>query len=421
LFFSIQILPWDWKFYRQLFAIDWTSPHFKKLLDVVTYLPSVIETERWGPASFINWAIFAIISAVVTVIWAAYDKRASDYNFLYYLLRAGLRYKAGIGLFALGFYMLFQQQIPYPSLSNLHTNYGDLFAWKLYYQTTAINPGYESFLGFVEILAGVLILYPRTVTFGTGLLLGFLGNVAMVNLYYDVGHHTLVNFLLLASLFLFSYDVPRLYALLVKGSKSVGKKFYPVWSGNLKYARMVLRSATLLLVVLLAVQSYALLNKPYKVSQTAGIEGSYGYYIPTTFKLNGEILPYSTTDPNRWQDVIFEKWATISIRVNRPVVVDVTDGDAVNENDIDRNYEVAGAGGRHYFDYKKDPDQNIIRLQNKNAHHKAELMNLSFSFPSDSTMVLQGTNEKNDSIYVELLRIKKKYFMYEGRRSRIKI
>ena len=81
--------------------------------------------------------------------------------------------------------------MPYPSLSNLHTNYGDLFAWKLYSQTTAINPAYESFLGFVEILAGLLILYPKTVTFGTGLVLGFLGNVAMVNLFYDVGDHVI--------------------------------------------------------------------------------------------------------------------------------------------------------------------------------------------------------------------------------------
>ena len=36
-------------------------------------------------------------------------------------------------------------------------------------------------------------------------------------------------------------------------------------------------------------------------------------------------------------------------------------------------------------------------------------------------MVLEGTNERNDKLYVELLRIDKKYFMYEGRRGRIKL
>ena len=421
-FFLIQLVPWHPDFYRQAFSIHWLSPHFKNLLDLVTFLPELIAAPKWGLWSFSNWFIYFGISVIVAIAWGKIDRSSREYYFLHYLLRAGLRYKLGVGLIVCGFYLFFQQQMPYPSLSNLHTNYGDLFAWKLYYQTTAINPAYQSFLGFVEILAGALILYPKTVTFGTGLVLGFLGNVAMVNLFYDVGHHVYVNFLLFASLYLFAYDVPRLWALLVKGTKTIGKKYYPTWSDTrIGVVRQVLRVAALLLILLTGARAYALFDNPYKVPQQAGIKGSYGYYIATEFKLNNESIPYSLTDPNRWQDVIFEEWSTVSIRINRPIIADLSDGDAVSSNDLDRNYETAGSLGRHYFHYTKDTSGNAIHLQNKNINHRSEKLTLEYSFPTDSTMVLKGTNEKNDSVYAELLRVQKKYFMYEGRRSRIKL
>ena len=421
-FFLIQIVPWHPEFYQRLFSINWLNPHFKNMLDVVTFLPEVVATPKWGVWAFSNWLIYLGISVLAAIAWGHFDKSSKQYYFLYYLLRAGVRYKLAFGLIGYGLYLLFQQHMPYPSLSNLHTNYGDLFAWKLYFQTTAINPAYESFLGFVEIFAGLLILYPKTVTLGTGIVLGFLGNVAMVNLFYDVGDHIYVNFLLLSSAFLFSYDIPKLYALLVKGTKAVGEKFYPAWqTSRLRNVRRFLRTLSFIFLVLIGFRAYALFDAPYKVPQSSGIKGSYGYYIPTQFKLNDNIIPYSTTDPNRWQDVIFEKWSTISIKINRPILMDISDGDGVEANDLDRNYEIAGAGGRHYFNYTKDPSQDIIYLQNKNVNHRSEKWNLHYSFPSDSTMILEGTNEKSDRLYVELLRIEKKYFMYEGRRGRIKI
>lgn len=419
-FFLILIVPWHPAFYQQLFSINWLAPHFKQLIDLATFLPDISSTSRWGATSFSSWLIYLAVAAIASAVWAAVDKR-TEYNFQYYLLRVALRYKLGLGLLACGFYLFYQQQMPYPSLSNLHTNYGDMFAWKLYYQTTAINPEYQSFLGVVEIAAGILILLRRTVTLGCGVVIGFLGNVAMVNAFYDVGHHVYVNFLLLSAVVLFSYDVPRLYALFIKGAKVIGKKYYPKWSGRLAIARKSLRVAAVAFVALIAFRGVALAGAPYKIPASPGLKGTYGYYLPTVFKINNETIPYSLTDSVRWQDVIFEKWSTITIRDNRPIVADITDGDGIASQDIDRNYETAGSVGRHYFHYVIDSVNHTIRLQNKNVNHRSEILNLHYSFPTDSTIILKGTNEKNDSIYTELLRVKKKYFMYEGRRNRIKL
>ena len=110
-----------------------------------------------------------------------------------------------------------------------------------------------------------------------------------------------------------------------------------------------------------------------------------------------------------------------AIRQNRPVIIDNTSGEVAPENDIDRNYELAGFAGRHYFHYEADTTNHLLALQNKNSNHRNETMSLRFERPNDSTIVLNGFNEKKEHIYVVLEKINKKYMMYEGRRRPVKI
>src|SRR5690606_23513702 len=96
-------------------------------------------------------------------------------------------------------------------------------------------------------------------------------------------------------------------------------------------------------------------------------------------------------------------------------------GDTIEEEDFDRSYEIAGAGGRHYYHYSFDNKRSIISLKNKNKNHLSDQWNLNIEIPSDSTIILKGTNNNKDSIEANLLRIDKRYFMYEGRRSEIEL
>jgi hypothetical protein len=139
------------------------------------------------------------------------------------------------------------------------------------------------------------------------------------------------------------------------------------------------------------------------------------------FRLNNRIIPYSKTDKNRWQDVIFEKWSTLTIKVNRPVKVDFSSAEEVHEKDINRNYELAGFAGRHYFYYEADTVNHTLALQNKNKNHRDEKLFLTYQRPNDSTLVLSGINENKDSVLVVLNKVNKKYMMFEGRRKPVKI
>lgn len=426
LFLILLIIPLDWKFYKDLFRINWLSLHVYDLFKLSRYLPDFLglgENNQWGLKGFSSWGLVSIIAVVGAFIWARLDSKRQEYTVLYYWLRAIVRYRLAIALLAYGFVKLFPLQMPYPSLSNLLTNYGDFFAWKIYFQTVGIAPKYQSFLGFVEILAALLIFNRRTATFGAGLVIGFLGNVAVANGFYDIGEHVFSTFLVLLSVFLLLYDAPRLYTLLIKEKKAIANRFSPIFTDKfIKNLRTSARVFFGLFAVVFAYLTYHSYTKdPYKIPKTPGLDNAYGYYNVKQFVLNGDTIPYSKTDSSRWQDVVFEKWSTVSINVNRPIKIDLSNGDGYFEKDIDRNYELAGFGGRHYFHYEVDSLHKTLSLQNKNKNHRDETLSLSYERPNDSTVVLYGINEHKDSIHVTLEKSNKKFLMYEGRRRPVKL
>jgi len=426
IFLIIQIVPLDWKFYHKLFSINWLHLHFHDLFELTKYQPQFFssdQSESWYAGTFLNWGLFALLALIGAFIWGRIDRNRQEYTILYYWLRVAVRYRLAFVLITYGFIKFFPLQMPYPSLSNLLTNYGDYFAWKIYFQTVGIAPKYESFLGFVEILAAFLLFNRKTTTFGVGLIFGFLGNVAVANGFYDIGEQVLSTFIVLLAAFLFAYDIPRLYDLLIKEVPARANRFvYHFHSARSQNLRKGLRVAFLLFVVVFAYKAYDnYTNDPYKIPHTPGLDKAYGYYQVKQFVLNKDTIPYSKTDPNRWQDVIFEKWSTLTIKQNRPVKIDFSSGEAVHEKDIDRNYELAGYSGRHYFYYEADTVNHTLSLQNKNIHHRNERLQLKYERPNDSTIVLSGINEKRDSIHVLLAKINKKYMMFEGRRKPVKI
>lgn len=314
-------------------------------------------------------------------------------------------------------------QIPYPSLSNLHTNYGDFFAWKIYFHTVGVTQGYEIFLGAIETLAGVLLFFRNTVTFGTGLIIGFVGNVLAANIAYEAGEQVYSAYLVFIATFLFLYDVPRLYNLLADEKFTLANKFKPVFAEKwLLNTRLALKGAAALFVLVYGITAYAnYKHDPYKIPQTAGLKNSYGFYNVREFIFNKDTIPYSTTDPNRWQNVVFEKWATLSIKIARPIKLDLTTGDGYHEKDIDRTYESAGVGGRHYYAYQADTVKHTLMLENKNKNHSTEKFTLSYKQLNDSTILVEGVSEKNDSIYAVLDKIDRKYMLLEGRRKPVKL
>ncbi len=103
-----------------LFSLNWSKFNIYDLLVTTRYHP------YWGLPGFYSWFLVLVVALAGAVLWTRYDKgRTGEYRDLYYWLRVALRYRLAIGVIGYGFVKLFfLLQIPYPSLSNLHTDYG---------------------------------------------------------------------------------------------------------------------------------------------------------------------------------------------------------------------------------------------------------------------------------------------------------
>src|SRR5690606_14040771 len=105
---------------------------------LVSYYPRIFtDGTELGLYSYLDFALILLASAVGVVVWnkAVTPKSTDDYDKLHYWVRVAVRYKLAVSLIGFGLLKIFVLQIPYPSLSNLHTNYGDFLPWKIYYHT----------------------------------------------------------------------------------------------------------------------------------------------------------------------------------------------------------------------------------------------------------------------------------------------
>jgi hypothetical protein len=422
-------------------------------------------------ADYSDWGISFLIGVVGGLIWTLFDRKSKSYNFLYYWIRVVVRYRAGIGIIGFGFTKLFPTQMPFPSLGLLNSNFGDFTAQKIYWMSVGIVPWYQVFGGVVEIAAGTMLFFRKTTTFGAILLAGALGDITYVNYAYDGGVHVYAFYFVFLALFLIADDVPKLYNLLILERYTVPLRYYPDFrKAWLKYSRIGLK--VLVFVIFFVILTYTeVINfkyDPYKQPSTAGLKQLRGNYHVTEFKLNGREIPYSPLDSVRWQQATFENWTTLTFKVNRPVIIDPSNGGGSPMKDIQRTFEITGvAGGERAFHYYADTvdkvlyleDKNVMALRGKrgggkgkhatNKQHpdnwisatawqhigseknmidphawstrrdrefavqtpepKRSRMVLKYSTTDGSRVILSGINESRDSIYVVLDRYDKKY------------
>lgn len=78
------------------------------------------------------------------------------------------------------------------------------------------------------------------------------------------------------------------------------------------------------------------------------------------------MIPYSPLDSIRWQEATFEDWTTLTFRVNKPIPLDLSNGNKF-QRDIKRTFELSGVGGgQRVFHYYADEVNKTIYLQDKN-------------------------------------------------------
>jgi hypothetical protein len=378
-FFLFMSIPTNAGWYEHLFNLDWTDLHYRDLYDLARFSSgfSWAGNQLFGSNlnGYANWVITFLISVGIAGIWSAIvlsiRRDVKNYDLLYYWLRVIVRYRAGIGIIGFGFTKLLPVQMPYPSEGILNTDFGDFTPQKIFWLSIGIVPWYQVFSGVVELAAGALLFFRKTEALGAALLISALGTITYVNFAYDGGVHVYASYFVLYSVFILGYYAPDLYRLLILEKPTEPVDYSPSFSAPWqKYGRYALKAGVIgvFLIWFFFLQLENFLYDPYKQPAMAGTAELRGLYEVVDFKLNGATIPADPSNPDRWNEVTFEKWSTLTYQANQANVLDLSNGGGSPMRDINRTFEIAGvAGGRKAFFYEVDTENKVLYLQNKNV------------------------------------------------------
>ena len=446
-------------FYEHVFGLKLSTITYNDFQTIVAFWPPqivLIESEEgvFGIFNYINLFLVLVAACGGGLLWTLLDKKSVNYSRLYYWIRVLARYRLAYGMIGWGLKKAFPMQMVYPTQGMLNTSFIDFAEKKLYWSHVGVSFGYTVFLGFAEIIPGLLLLHRKTSVLGAALAAVVTFNICIANHAYDAGVAVPAAYFAIIGVFIAWYDLPKIWKLVVNEKDILQPyRYYPALSEKWKrYVRTGLKITFNFIFVILAAAAwgYGFFNgNNYNIPSTPGIADTKGYYNVTEFRLKGKTIPYSPDDSIRWQDAIFEDWSTISYKANRGAIADRMIGysplrvkgdkknerfNQVNTQDADKlmkekknrdlgvtRWEVGGmAGDRRYFFYKADTINNMLYLQNKNRYQKDETQVLHYSRPTATRIILSGTNEFKDSIYVVLDKVDKKYPLVEGRQTSIK-
>ncbi|TBH76250.1 hypothetical protein [Aquirufa nivalisilvae] len=381
-FFISMTIPNRIDWYKDLFTFDYLNLHYRDLYDIARFGSGInfFGNKIFGSTlqGYAIWVITFIFSVVIAIIWSivSYVRKSEvkHYDTLFYWLNVVVRYRAAIGIIGFGFTKLTPTQLPYPSWGLLNTDFGDLTLQKIYWLSIGIVPLYEVFTGIVEVLAGALLFFRKTVFWGAVLLFGALADIVYVNFAYDGGVHVYSSYFVLFSAFLLLPYIPKIYGLLIQEKLTL--PFIQTPSLTKKWqetGRIILKYSTI--IIFLPVFTYlSIVNfiyDPYKQPSIKGLSQLRGNYHVTSFRLNNQEIPYSPLDTTRWQQATFEKWTTLTFKVNKPVELDLSNGGGAPMRDISRTFELTGvAGGQRVFYYEADTVQQVLYLQDKNLGNR---------------------------------------------------
>ncbi|WP_121812147.1 hypothetical protein [Mucilaginibacter kameinonensis] len=408
------VIPFVPAFYQQDFDAGFSVKGYPyRWLDVIS------QNNPWffssqGGKNYEGWLITLLVCLVIGIIWALVEKQVNkDRNALaqnsvddrlYNLFFILVRYQIALRMSWFAIAKVFPVQMPFPTLSQLNTNLGDFTPGKLYWLTTGVSPFFEVFAGVFELVATVLILFRRTATLGSLMMIAILLPIWFVNIGYDAGVELASLHLLFLSITLLVKDADSFYSILIRHQQAIVSYIQPPefnkqWK---RVARGGFKAVFIFLFLFYRGYHYGQLyaaGKTFKLPLDDGIKKFTGFYNVSQFKINNKALPYAPDDTVRWQNVVFEKFNTISIGSLKPF--------RLRTDNKSRTTEYYGNIGRLYYGYEADTVKQVLVL--KNRANMAEIIRFTYIELSAGEFILKGKNNQNDSLYIVLNKIKKNY------------
>lgn len=313
--FPLEYLPFTdsliQKYVNFLHAIvPWVAKHLLRL----SYDITVFENGSGDTTyNYVLVLCFLVVSAFVTVLWSALDRKRFSYNGLYRWLRLFVRFSLASAMIGYGAIKIIPLQMPAPSFTRLLEPYGDSSPMGLLWTFVGASNGFQIFTGCAEMLAGVLLILPRTTMLGALICLADTTQIFILNMSYDVPVKLYSLHLLLMSVFLIAPDVRRIADFFVFNRRADAVEL-PEFSRRKWLNRGALTLQVLFGLYLIGASIYGGYKRSKVYSSRTMKPPLYGIWLVDEFSVDGQIRPPLLTDTTRWQRAIFQYSEALTVQ-----------------------------------------------------------------------------------------------------------
>ncbi len=165
--------------------------------------------------------IYLILSIFAASIWGIILRARKNEGSLYYWTHVISAYILSFFLFVYGFNKVFKLQFYIPEPNTLYTPLGQLSKDILFWSSMGSSHSYNLFMGLVEIIPALLLLFRRTRMLGAVISFTVLLNVLMINFGFDISVKILSSFLLFLSLVILVPYAKKLFSFFFQVNNKV--------------------------------------------------------------------------------------------------------------------------------------------------------------------------------------------------------
>jgi hypothetical protein len=282
--------------------VIWTASHVFRIAKPLVY----IDTGS-GDRTF-DWVLqfcLLVIAVLATAVWSILDRRRENYATLYRWFRLFVRICLAGQMFGYGWAKAVPLQMPFPFLTRLVETYGNFSPMGVLWSSIGASPVYEIFAGCAEILGGLLLIVPRTVTLGALVCLADMTQVFMLNMTYDVPVKLFSFHLILLSLFLLVPDLQRLADMFFLSRPVGAAREFPLFTTS-RANRIALVAQIVIGLWLVGMNAYGSWKNWPVYGSGSPKSALYGIWNVDQFTIDGQVRSPLLTDYGRWRRVIFE-------------------------------------------------------------------------------------------------------------------
>ncbi len=253
-------------------------------------------------------ACLLLISLVVAVIWTLFDRKRLSYPTLNRWLNLYVRFSLGTAMISYGAFKVIMSQFGPPTLDRLMQPYGDSSPMGLLWTFMGASEPYTMFVGFAEMLSGILLFARKTLMLGALMSIGVLSNVVALNFSYDVPVKLYSSHLLAMAVFVLLPDARRLANVFILNRPVEGVRVQPLFRRTL-LRRGALVVGSLFLIAVTGTSLYQSYDQRRRfIAQRSPL---YGVWEVEEFSLRPST---ATAAAQRWQRMIFDSPRRVAVQ-----------------------------------------------------------------------------------------------------------